>query len=479
MCRERKNTAPIIFLPVFTRPTSMSYGANTPPLSILDDYSSFPEGSQSSIDLSHVNYMLSNTLTLFRTLPRAKSNHVLATTVTNDRSLNKYNDREPFSVFAVLCGSITKKQKIIEDLEAERALALDKDAMLDRSKKREAELEEEIVALHADLDVLDSQLDRALRLQKEGDEKHETLHIAFDQAAENLVRMMMKGQQNDWRDKEAELSDILLTQESSMVQLQQEQQALQKANEDLRALVSQCDEDLAHTKERFEASEPLTRISFSAYPTCHDVNPSTASSERLDVNIGFSTGDLICFANNQTHYQATTAALINRAPSPPPSAQLSVGSPPPQHSLVSHANRTIIVYDKERDHGLFTASIPNGLTNTPHINVNVHHTSPVSDGWDPLSTMFVTPPPWHPEATGRGEKGVVAKNPVSHWRLCRRGVVTAISEDGCLRVIDPLAEQPVDCYASYFESLTCVTWSPDGHFILVRFTPSSQFNEHL
>lgn len=126
--------------------------------------------------------------------------------------------------------------------------------MLDRSKKREAELEEEIVALHAELDVLDSQLDRALRLQKEGDEKHETLHIAFDQAAEYLVRMMMKGQQNDWRDKEAELSDILLTQESSVVQLQQEQQALQKANEDLRALVSQCDEDLARTKEHFEAS---------------------------------------------------------------------------------------------------------------------------------------------------------------------------------------------------------------------------------
>ncbi|KAG2749549.1 WD40 repeat-like protein, partial [Suillus brevipes Sb2] len=110
--------------------------------------------------------------------------------------------------------------------------------------------------------------------------------------------------------------------------------------------------------------------------------------------------------------------------------------------LVSHADRTIIVYDKQRDDSLFTASIPNGLTNTPHINVNVHHTSPVS-----------------------------------HWGLCRCGVVNfvfspdikyvaAILEDGCLRVIDPLAEQLVDCYASYFESLTCVAWSPDGRFIL-------------
>jgi catabolite repression protein CreC len=63
--------------------------------------------------------------------------------------------------------------------------------------------------------------------------------------------------------------------------------------------------------------------------------------------------------------------------------------------------------------------------------------------------------------------------------------VAAISEDGCLRVIDALAEQYafflyiyiifvehriarlVDCYAAYFGSLTCVAWSPDGRFIIV------------
>jgi WD40 repeat protein len=223
-----------------------------------------------------------------------------------------------------------------------------------------------------------------------------------------------------------------------------------------------------------KAKEPLTRISFSAHPTCHDVNPSTASSERLDVIIGFSTGDLVwfdaissryCRLNKQGTISSSTCTAVRWVPSSP------------TLFLVSHADGTIIVYDKEREDGLFTASIPNGLTNIPHITVNAHHPSPVSDKWDPLSSIFVTPPPWHPEATGRGEKGVVAKNPVSHWRLCRRGVVdfvfspdnkyvAAISEDGCLRVIDPLAEQLVDCYASYFGSLTCVAWSPDGRFIL-------------
>ncbi|KAG2350131.1 WD40 repeat-like protein [Suillus weaverae] len=219
-----------------------------------------------------------------------------------------------------------------------------------------------------------------------------------------------------------------------------------------------------------KAKEPLTRISFSAYPTCHDVNPSTASSERLDVIIGFSTGDLVWFDPISSRYcrlnkQGTITSSICTAVRWVPSS--------PTLFLVSHADGTIIVYDKEREDGLFTATIPNALTNAPHM----HPTTPVSDQWDPLSTMFVTPPPWHPEAIGRGEKGVVAKNPVSHWRLCRRGVVdfvfspdikyvAAISEDGCLRVIDPLAEQLVDCYASYFGSLTCVAWSPDGRFIL-------------
>lgn len=145
-----------------------------------------------------------------------------------------------------------EKRKIVEDLEAERALALDKDAMLERSKKREIELEEEIATLHADLDVLDSQLDRALQLQKEGDEKHETLRIAFDQAAEHLVRL--EGEQNVWRAKEVELSDILSAQELAMVQLQQDNMALQKANEDVGSLVLQRDEDLERIKERSEAS---------------------------------------------------------------------------------------------------------------------------------------------------------------------------------------------------------------------------------
>ena len=155
-----------------------------------------------------------------------------------------------------------EKQKIIKELEAERALTLDKDSLLQRSKQREIELEEEIVALHTDLDVLDSQLDRTLVRQKETDEKHEQLRQAFDQAAEHLVRL--ESQQNEWKKKETEFTDLLSEMETGMGQLQDERDELQKLNEDFTTLVSQRDEDFARLKERSETSTNELQLKLAA-----------------------------------------------------------------------------------------------------------------------------------------------------------------------------------------------------------------------
>jgi len=59
-----------------------------------------------------------------------------------------------------------EKRRVEDALAAERNLAIDKDSLLERSKKRELELEEEVAALHGDLDTLDSQLDRASNCKK-------------------------------------------------------------------------------------------------------------------------------------------------------------------------------------------------------------------------------------------------------------------------------------------------------------------------
>ncbi|KAI0032203.1 WD40 repeat-like protein [Vararia minispora EC-137] len=218
-----------------------------------------------------------------------------------------------------------------------------------------------------------------------------------------------------------------------------------------------------------KAKEPLARIAFSAYPTCHDVNQATASHEHLDIIVGFQTGDLVWFDPVSLRY-----ARINkqgRISSSPCTAVRWV--PDSAHLfLVAHADGCIIVYDKDRDDGAFVPSAP---------------TAPESTGeWNPLDSMFVTMPPWHhghdgaAAASGREkdrDKEKAAKNPVSHWRVSQRAIVdfvfspdvkyvAAIAEDGCLRVIDALAEQLMDCYAAYFGALTCVAWSPDGRFII-------------
>ncbi|EMD32423.1 hypothetical protein CERSUDRAFT_118769 [Gelatoporia subvermispora B] len=144
------------------------------------------------------------------------------------------------------------KGKVEAALEAERALGEDKDKLLDRSKKREAELEDEVAALQADLDTLDSQLDRALKLQKESEEKHETLRQAFDQAAEHLVRL--EGEQQEWVTKEIEFNKEFDRAQEEMDILAAEKEELQKLSEELKNLVLQREEDLARAKERMEST---------------------------------------------------------------------------------------------------------------------------------------------------------------------------------------------------------------------------------
>ena len=199
------------------------------------------------------------------------------------------------------------------------------------------------------------------------------------------------------------------------------------------------------------------------------MNLFTASSERLDVIIGFHTGDLIwlgmlcveygqinltySFLSSSRSYQLTLRApqqtsemsVFVESPSKLIINKGSISGSPctavrwvPLSStlfLVSHADGTIIVYDKERDDGTFIPQDP--TTGTSVDATNPSQVSP--DGtphkeWDPTDNIFVTMPPWHPVASGatlnvpgKSEKDKVVKNPVSHWRLSRRGVVGKFS----------------------------------------------------
>ncbi|KAH9992006.1 nonmuscle myosin heavy chain b [Russula compacta] len=173
-----------------------------------------------------------------------------------------------------------EKRKIEDALEAERNLAVDKDALLERSKKRELELEEEVAALHGDLDTLDSQLDRALRMQKESEEKHEALSQAFDEAAEHLVRL--EGEQQEWASREEELSKRLASTDRDQGELHRERDNLQKEAVDLRRQLTQREEDLSRIKERMDATISELDVKLSSEVQAHDFAKDRANTLEHD-----------------------------------------------------------------------------------------------------------------------------------------------------------------------------------------------------
>lgn len=146
----------------------------------------------------------------------------------------------------------TEKRKIEDQLEGERALGLDKDTLLERTKRRENKLEEEVTSLQADLETLNSQLDRALKVQKESEDKNEMLRMAFDPVADHLVRL--ESQQQEWIGREAELTELVGAAQQEIEALHGDKEELQKVSEDLTSLVSEREQDLSRARERMEAA---------------------------------------------------------------------------------------------------------------------------------------------------------------------------------------------------------------------------------
>lgn len=145
-----------------------------------------------------------------------------------------------------------EKRKAEEDLEAERRLTVDKDVLLERSKKRESELEDDILALQADIDTLDSQLDRAMKAHKASEEKYEALKAAFDEAAEHIARFEKDAE--TWMSQEAELTAERTQTLSDIQALTITKESLEKMAEELQQTLRDRNEDSARLKERMDAT---------------------------------------------------------------------------------------------------------------------------------------------------------------------------------------------------------------------------------
>ncbi|RMZ75789.1 hypothetical protein DV738_g5270, partial [Chaetothyriales sp. CBS 135597] len=175
-------------------------------------------------------------------------------------------------------------------------------------------------------------------------------------------------------------------------------------------------------------ADPMTKILFTrAHMICHDVNALTKHATHMDVIMGSSASDIIWYEPISQKY-----ARINKNGAINPTAVTKIRWIPGSetHFLASHMDGSLVVYDKEKEDAPFVVNSANQKT-----------------------------------------------NPVAFWKISHQAIndfafspdsrhLAVVGEDGYLRIIDYLREKLTDVYCSYYGGFTCVTFSPDGKYVL-------------
>ena len=206
--------------------------------------------------------------------------------------------------------------------------------------------------------------------------------------------------------------------------------------------------DLSSTSK----SEPMTKILFTkAHMICHDVNALTKHSTHLDVVMGSSASDIIWYEPmSQKYARINKNGIIN--PTPVSKIKWIPGSE--NHFLAAHMDGCLVVYDKEKEDAPFISE------------EMVDEAISIDD--EEQSTLNITK-----SVNSANQKA----NPVACWKLSNQAIydfvfspdnrhLAVVAEDGYLRIIDYLQERMTDIYSSYYGGFTCVTFSPDGKYIL-------------
>ncbi|OCF57867.1 myosin heavy chain [Kwoniella mangroviensis CBS 10435] len=147
---------------------------------------------------------------------------------------------------------VAEKTKVEGDLSSERELGREKDRMLERSKAREAELEEKIKELEGDIDLLDSEREKASTQADLAKEKLSKVQADFEALVEQAA--MLEKQGSIWQKREAELLKDSKERSNVYSRLEKEKVELQNKVEDLKREVTQKEEALKRAKDRAEAN---------------------------------------------------------------------------------------------------------------------------------------------------------------------------------------------------------------------------------
>ncbi|CZT22939.1 related to WD40 repeat protein CreC [Ramularia collo-cygni] len=191
-------------------------------------------------------------------------------------------------------------------------------------------------------------------------------------------------------------------------------------------------------------TENMTKVLFTkAHALCHDFNQFTKSTSHLDLVLGFNTGDIIWYEPvSQKYARINKNGLINSSP-----ISHILWLPNKENLFIAaHHDGTLVVYDKEKEDADFVPE------NTPDADSKFNVLKSVQS---------------------RNQKS----NPVAAWDVSAMKInciafspdgqqLAICSEDGSLTIMDYINERVVDVFRSFFGAMLCVTWSPDGRYVI-------------
>lgn len=253
--------------------------------------------------------------------------------------------------------------------------------------------------------------------------------------------------------------------------------------------------------------EPLSRVTFSQVPTCHTVSHLTASPDRLDMIIGFASGDLVWLDFLIGRYtRINKGGLLNS------NAVVSVHFDPrqPHQFIAIFADATLIQFNLFAEDPALPPAGPSGQTmpwtafferqqaeQVPVTPIAENHpgdqeksekdTHPKGEVYEDAMIIWKNEDwslnqsdkkkgqelsPWagrNPTAASKVGRGTITGQQ-AHFRavLCTQltGIASAyspdgrwlavVSDDGMLRLIDVTEERLTDTFAGYFGGLGCV-----------------------
>ena len=210
--------------------------------------------------------------------------------------------------------------------------------------------------------------------------------------------------------------------------------------------------------------ENMTKVLFTkAHVLSHDVNQATKSSGHLDIVMGFNTSDIIWYEPMSQKY-----ARINKNGAIRGGAVQSIlWVPGKEHLfLAAFADGTLIAFDKDKEDAPFT---PEESTPVQNGDAAVNGNGTTTNGTTQPQNAFKV----LKSINSRDQKS----NPVAAYKVSNLKInmmafspdgsmLALVCEDGTLTILDYVKEKVLDVYRSYYGAMLCVTWSPDGRYVL-------------